>query len=105
MSQDPPPSSSPAKIPRPGSTVIFSWRGAAKLVAVAATVFVLSECTSFAILQLLALRDRTRLSGDEATPVYRNEPWADAYWREHRRFLARSYEAYPYGLWRSPPFS
>jgi len=75
------------------------------ILALVMTLLIVIELASFVMLQLLALRDRARLSGEEAAPAYRNEPWADAYWREHRRFLARSYETYPYGLWRLRPFS
>ena len=64
-----------------------------------------AELVSFASLQALALRDRSRPTGDETAAAYRDTPWAETYWREHRQFLARSYENYPYGLWRLRPFA
>jgi hypothetical protein len=87
------------------STPVSGSRRAFGILALVVALLIGTELASFMILQLLALRDRARLSGDEAAAAYRNVPWADAYWREHRRFLARSYEAYPYGLWRLRPFS
>ena len=51
MSQESPPlTSPPANDPRAASGTVFGWRGAIKLVAVAATVLVAIECASFAVL-------------------------------------------------------
>jgi hypothetical protein len=83
----------------------YGWRSAIKLVAVAATVFVLTECASFAILYALALRDQAKPSPELALPAYRDQPWARTYWREHLKSSAQSYEAYPFGLWRARPFA
>src|SRR5689334_2853327 len=87
------------------SSPVSRPRRAFGILALVGALLIVTELASFAVLQLLALRDRARLTGDEAAPAYRNVPWAETYWREHRRFLARSYETYPYGLWRLRPFS
>ena len=99
------PTSPPAEVPRARSRTFFSWRGAVKLLATAATVFVLAECASFAILYALALRDQAKPSPELALPAYRDQPWARTYWREHLISSAQSYEAYPFGLWRARPFA
>jgi len=90
---------------RKSSTPVSGSRGACGLLALVMVLLIVTEVTSFVALQLLALRDRARPSGEETAPAYRNVPWADVYWREHRQFLARSYENYPYGLWRLRPFA
>src|SRR6185295_4569845 len=91
------PTSPPAGVPRARSRTFFSWRGAAKLFAAVAAVFVLTECASFAILYALALRDQAKPSPELALPAYRDQPWARTYWREHLISSAQSYEAYPFG--------
>jgi lysophospholipase L1-like esterase len=106
MSQESPqPTSPPAEVPRGRSRAFYGWRGVARLVAVAATVLVIAECTSFAILYALALRDQAKTSPELALPAYRDQPWARTYWREHLKSSAQSYEAYPFGLWRARPFA
>jgi hypothetical protein len=106
MSQQSPQSTlPPAEAPRARSRAFFGWRGAAKLVAVAATVLVGIECASFAILYALALRDQTKPSAELALPAYRDQPWARTYWREHLKSSAQSYEAHPFGMWRARPFA
>ncbi len=87
------------------STPVSRSRRAFRVFALVVALLIVTEVASFVTLQLLALRDRARPTGDESAPAYRNVPWADAYWREHRQFLARSYENYPYGLWRLRPFA
>src|SRR4051794_1200210 len=105
MSQDsPPPTSLPAKTLREGSMAGLTRRGAAKLVGVIAAALLLFECASFAILKALSLRDQAKASAELALPAYRDQPWARTYWREHLKSSAQSYEAYPFGLWRSRPF-
>src|SRR5215204_6180893 len=79
---------SPMRMP---STPVSSSRRVFGVVAFVVMLLIVIEAASFVVLQLLALRDRARPSGDEAAPTYRDVPWADAYWREHRQFLARSY--------------
>ena len=81
------------------------WRRAARLFALLAALLIVVEGASFVVLRILVLRDRARPSAEPARPAYRNEPWADTYWREHRQFLAQSYENTPYGLWRFRPFA
>src|SRR3954454_4736659 len=98
------PTSPPAEVPRARSRRFFSWRGAVKILATAATVFVVTECASFAILYALALRDQAKPSPELALPAYRDQPWARTYWREQMS-SARSHEAYPFGLSRARPFA
>jgi lysophospholipase L1-like esterase len=93
-----------AKAPRARSWAFYIW-GAAKLLAVAATVLVILECASFGILYALTLRDQAKPSPELALPAYRDQSWARTYWHEHLKSSAQSYEAYPFGLWRARPFA
>lgn len=61
------------------------------------------EGLSFVTLRLLAGRDRGRTIPSRNMSAYRDQPWADTFWREQR--LALSYEVHPFGLWRSRPFA
>jgi lysophospholipase L1-like esterase len=80
-------------------------RLAARSFALVATLLIVVELASFVTLRAMALRDRARPVPAETMPVYRDLPWAATYWREHKQFLAQEEEAYPYGSWRSRPFS
>jgi hypothetical protein len=103
MSEQPPQQNFPPM--RTSSTSVSGWRRALRGLAFVAALLIVTEGVSFVVLRLLALRDRAKPTADEAAPAYRDQPWAAAYWREHKRYLAQSYENYPYGLWRLRPFS
>jgi hypothetical protein len=80
------------------------WIRALRVFAVFSALLFAVEGASFGVLGLLAWRDRARPVPHSPTmSAYRNQLWADVFWREQRKAL--SYEVYPYGLWRSRPFS
>jgi hypothetical protein len=79
-------------------------RRATKIAAVLAGLVVLTELFSYATLKVLAFRDAQKPSSEASLPVYKDRPWAGAYWREHKVVLDSLFENYPYGLWRSLPF-
>jgi lysophospholipase L1-like esterase len=88
---------------QPGQVV--GWvRRAVRAVALLALLLIAVEPISFLILRAAAVHERGRTVAAEAISAYRSEPWSDTYWREHKQVLPR-YEAHPYGLWRSRPFS
>src|SRR5262245_20199888 len=80
-------------------------RKTARVLMVLAALLIVAECASFVTLRALAWRDRGRPAPEASLPAYRDVPWAAAYWREHKLFLAQDFEAYPYGSWRSPAFN
>jgi hypothetical protein len=81
------------------------WRRAARALGVVAGLLILVEASSYVALKALALRDRTRPMPERLHPGYKNEPWAQTYWKEHKQYLNMSWENYPYGLWRMHKFS
>jgi lysophospholipase L1-like esterase len=76
----------------------------ARLMAALALLLVVTEIGSYLTLHAMASREGTQLP-EASNPAYRDEPWAQTYWREHQQFEAQLWEAYPNGLWRSRPFA
>lgn len=71
--------------------------------AVLAGLLVLGELGSYASLRALDRRASARPLPPSTLSAYRDQPWAEAFWREQRRQLRLEYR--PFGLWRSRPFS
>lgn len=80
------------------------WRRAAKIFGVIAGLLIFTEVSSYLVLKALALRDRTRPMPERLHPGFKDEPWAETYWKEHKKYLNMSWENYPYGLWRMPKY-
>ena len=80
------------------------WRRTAKIFGVIAGLLIFAEVSSYLVLKALALRDRTRPMPERLHPGYKDEPWAETYWKEHKKYLNMSWENYPYGLWRMPKY-
>src|SRR5215471_14809944 len=76
------------------------WRRAARIFGAIAGLLIFTEISSYLVLKVLALRDRTRPMPERLHPGFKKEPWAETYWREHKQYLNMSWENYPYGLWR-----
>jgi len=76
------------------------WRLAARILGVIGGLLIFTEISSYLVLKALALRDRAIPRAERLHPGFKNEPWADTYWKEHKHLLDMSWENYPYGLWR-----
>ena len=60
-----------------------------------ALLLIFTEIGSYLFLKAWALRERARPMPERLHPGFKNEPWAETYWKDTSRYLNRSWRIIP----------